>query len=216
MNVKAIIFDSDDTILDFSSVACPVIQDTAQKLTLRIPEDDEINKLWGMPLKLFLKKLWNDVDVDKFKENYYFLIEKCHFNEIAGAKEAIRFLSGMYALGVLTTKPEYLMYDNFKDAGFDLDIFKFLHGAEHSIHRKPDPRVLDKSLEVLGLEPEQVLYVGDSMFDYEAAKNAGLHFVAVETGYYKEKDFIGNGLEKKNIIASVKHLPLWLKAIESN
>ncbi|MGR3219052.1 MAG: HAD family hydrolase [Candidatus Anammoxibacter sp.] len=211
MNLKAIIFDSDDTILDFSSVACPVIQEVALKLKLRIPEDDEINKLWGIPLKLFLKKLWNDVDVDKFKENYYFLIERCHFNEVAGAKETVCILSDEYSLGVLTTKPEYLMHDNFKDAGFDPDLFKFLHGAEHSIHRKPDPRVLDKSLEVLKLEPEQVLYVGDSMFDYEAAKNAGLHFVAVETGYYKEKDFINNGLDKKYIIESVKQLPLWLK-----
>ena len=211
--IKAIIFDSDDTVLDFSCVACPVVQDVAAKMNLRVPEDNEINKLWGMPLGLFLQKLWDDVNVEEFKKLYYSLIEKQEFREINGSKETLHTLSNCYILGVLTTKPEYLMYDNFKCAGFDLDIFKFLHGAEHSPHRKPDPKVFDKSLEILNLLPESVLYVGDSMFDLEAAINAGINFVAVETGFYKEKDFIGKGLKSENVIASVNQLPLWLDKI---
>ena len=208
--IKAIIFDSDDTVLDFSRVACPVIQNVATRMNLRVPDDDEINKLWGMPLGLFLQELWDDVNVDEFKRLYYSLIEKETFCEINGTKETLYTLRRHYILGVLTTKPEYLMYDNFKCAGFDLDIFKFLHGAEHSPHRKPDPKVFDKSLEILNLSPENVLYVGDSMFDLKAAVDAGINFVAVETGFYKEKDFIGKGLESENVIASVKQLPLWL------
>ena len=208
--IKAIIFDSDDTILDFSIVACPVVQETAKKLNLRIPENDEINKLWGMPLGLFLKELWQEVNINEFKKNYYHLIEQRDFNEIEGTKDTLRLLHAKYILGVLTTKPEYLMYDNFKSAGFNLDLFKFMYGAEHSQYRKPDPKVFDKSLEVLELEPKMVLYVGDSMFDCEAALNAGINFVAVETGYYKEKDFVGNGVNPKNVIKSVKYLPKWL------
>jgi len=208
--IKAIIFDSDDTILDFSSVACPVIQDVAGRMNLCVPEDDEINKLWGLPLGLFLQKLWDDVNVSEFEKLYYSLIEKQEFCEIKGTKVTLHALSSRYPLGVLTTKPEYLMYDNFKSAGFDLNVFKFLHGAEHSPHRKPDPKVFDNSLAILNILPENVLYVGDSMFDLEAALDAGINFVAVETGFYKKKDFIHKGLEPENIIESVKHLPLWL------
>lgn len=208
--INAIIFDSDDTILDFSSVACPVIQDVARTLNMRIPESDEINKLWGIPLCLFLKELWHDVDVDKFKKHYYILIDERSFHEIDGAKKTLRSLYGKYVLGVLTTKPEQLMINNFKDAGFDVSLFKFMYGAEHSPYRKPDPKVLDKSLEVLNMKPERVLYVGDSMFDYEAAQNAGLNFVAVETGFYKAEDFIKRGLKACNILTSVKDLPVWL------
>ena len=49
------------------------------------------------------------------------------------------------------------------------------------------------------------------MFDYEAARNAGINFVAVETGYYKERDFVEKGLDVKNVIKSVKYLPSWLE-----
>lgn len=210
--VKAIIFDSDDTILDFSSVACPVVKEVALLLGMRIPDDDEINRLWGIPLRLFLQRLWPDVDIDRFKEDYYRLIEQCSFSEIAGTKETLKALYNDYDLGVLTTKPEYLMYDNFKSAGFDITLFKFLHGAEHSSYRKPDPKVFDRSLEKLGLASGRVLYVGDSMFDYEAATNAGVRYVAVETGYYKKKDFVERGLPPENVIESVKDLTAWLSA----
>ncbi len=210
-DIKAIIFDSDDTILDFSKVACPVIQEVGGILGMRIPHADEINQLWGIPLKTFIKKLWPDVDIPKFKEHYYSIMDEKDFSEIPGAKDTIKTLNKDYTLGVLTTKPERLMLSNFKDAGFDLSFFKFMHGADHAPYRKPDPKVFDKSLEVLGFKPENVLYVGDSMFDMEAAINAGLNFVAVETGFYKRDDFIKNDLNENNIISSVKELPNLLR-----
>lgn len=209
--IKAIIFDSDDTLLDFSVIACPVIQESAKRLNMRIPESDEINKLWGMPLGSFLKVLWEEIDVDEFKKHYYSIMEEKTFSEIEGAGEIIKLLHSKFDLGVITTKPERLMKKHFNDAGFDLTMFKFLHGAEHAPYRKPDPKVFDKSLEILGINPNKVLYVGDSMFDYKAAKGAGINFVGVETGFYKRDDYVKNRLSGSNVITSVKMLPTWLK-----
>ncbi len=209
--ISAIIFDSDDTLLDFSCVASPVIQEAAKRLQMRVPELDEINKLWGMPLQLFIKELIPDVDVEAFKKHYYSIMEEKPFVAIDGAPNTVKELHSNFVLGVLTTKIERLMTKHFNEAGFDLSLFRFLHGAEHSPYRKPDPKVFDKSLEILNIEPERVLYVGDSMFDYEAAKGAGLNFVAVETGFFNSTDFVKNGISSDNVIESIKNLPDWLK-----
>lgn len=214
--IKAIIFDSDDTILDFSKVACPVIKETALRQGLSVPEDDEVNSLWGIPLTLFLKTLWHDVDVYKFKKLYYSLIKKQSFEEIEGAKEVICLLYRDYSLGVLTTKPRHLMYHNFQEAGFDLSLFKFAFAAEDSGFRKPDPRVFDRSIEILNLKPENILYIGDSIYDYQAARDAKINFVAVTTGFYKREDFIKEGLKPKYILMSIKDLPAWLEAGQYN
>lgn len=48
--------------------------------------------------------------------------------------------------------------------------------AEHTNQHKPHPAPLLKCLELLQLNANEVIYVGDSFSDYEAAKSAGIDF----------------------------------------
>jgi pyrophosphatase PpaX len=58
---------------------------------------------------------------------------------------------------------------------------------EETTEHKPHPEPLLKGLELLGGVPkEQAVYVGDSPFDVEAAKAAGLTSVAVSWGAFSE------------------------------
>ena len=43
-------------------------------------------------------------------------------------------------------------------------------------HPKPDPEGLLKCLNELGVKPEEAIYIGDSLFDYQASKAAGMAF----------------------------------------
>ncbi|MDK2848490.1 MAG: hypothetical protein PWP34_1843 [Desulfuromonadales bacterium] len=45
-------------------------------------------------------------------------------------------------------------------------------------HPKPSPDMLLAAVEGLGLTPEEVLFLGDSKLDLQAARNAGVRFVA--------------------------------------
>lgn len=57
-------------------------------------------------------------------------------------------------------------------------------------YHKPDPRAFDQALRYFKVEPMQTVYVGDSLGDAHAAKNAGMHFIAVlESGIRKKIDF---------------------------
>lgn len=45
---------------------------------------------------------------------------------------------------------------------------------------KPNPGIFRKALEILGLEPERSVYIGDNPeFDAQGASNAGMHFLTV-------------------------------------
>ena len=48
-------------------------------------------------------------------------------------------------------------------------------------HPKPDPRHLLAVIELLRVEPSEVLYIGDTTTDLEAARGAGVHFLGLLT-----------------------------------
>jgi phosphoglycolate phosphatase len=59
-------------------------------------------------------------------------------------------------------------------------------------HPKPHPESVEKILETLGLSPGEVLYVGDSVVDRQAADGTGVRFIA-----YKNRE-IADGLLIEN------------------
>lgn len=54
---------------------------------------------------------------------------------------------------------------------------------------KPSPKAMYHLAKALGVEPGEILYVGDHAFDYLCAKGAGAGFVGVLTGSYGENDW---------------------------
>ena len=67
--------------------------------------------------------------------------------------------------------------------------FDHIQTAEEQSHKKPDPRVFDPSLKALGIEANKVVYIGDELKDYYAARDAGVGFVGVETGMATASEF---------------------------
>jgi len=62
-------------------------------------------------------------------------------------------------------------------------VFDLVRGECEEIPRKPDPAGLRFMMGQLGVQPADVLYVGDSATDVETALNAGVACVAVSWGY---------------------------------
>ena len=63
-------------------------------------------------------------------------------------------------------------------------------GVEQVKESKPAPDLLLKALEVLGLTKQEVCYVGDSTYDAQAAKAAGIFFVGYKRpGQISVKNF---------------------------
>jgi phosphoglycolate phosphatase-like HAD superfamily hydrolase len=72
----------------------------------------------------------------------------------------------------------------------------FYHKDNTKFH-KPDPRVFDELLAAHDLKPQDSVYVGDSVGDAIAAKQARLHFIAsLESGLRQKEDFDGHQVDR--------------------
>lgn len=60
--------------------------------------------------------------------------------------------------------------------------FDLIYSLEDYTHKRPDPKGLLEILQTLKVQPEETLYVGDTVNDIKMAKNAHIQSVAVRTG----------------------------------
>lgn len=68
-------------------------------------------------------------------------------------------------------------------------------GEHVGVPRKPDPTSCRMVMQQLGVQPEQVLYVGDSGTDMQTAKNAGLYAVGVTWGFRSKEVLLKYGVD---------------------
>lgn len=209
--IKAIIFDVDDTIIDFSKHVLPNYQKTAKELNLKFKSKASMARYFGTPLKNMIKAFWPKANKKKFETIALKKIKKRKFKAIKGSVNTIKELHKNYTLALLSSKSKILMYPHLKNVKLNKNLFKFIYSKEDVNHHKPNPKVFNKPLKKLKLKKEEILYVGDSIHDYIAAKKAGLNFVAVLTGSYKKSDFLKHNLNNNNILKSLKDLPKWLE-----
>lgn len=93
-----------------------------------------------------------------------------------GMPEVLRFLAGNMKLALATNRGHSVRHilDHFCLTPY----FSKVVTCQDVQHPKPSPDMLLAAVEGLGLTPEQVLFVGDSVLDRQAARNAGVKFVA--------------------------------------
>lgn len=211
MAIKAIIFDVDNTLIDAGEISTKAYIQTAKQLNLKNIPAREIKKLYGIPSHVIIKKLWPKANIKKFQQIKHKKILSKKVKEIPGAKEIIKQVHGKYKLGLLSSKTRVLMYPHLKQINLSTKYFRFIYSADNVKFHKPNPKVFSKALNRLKLKRNEILYVGDSIYDFIATKKAKLNFTAVLTGNYKKKDFLKLGLKNENVLKSIKNLSKWLK-----
>jgi pyrophosphatase PpaX len=71
-------------------------------------------------------------------------------------------------------------------------LFDVVVGGDEHAKQKPEPDLLLLALERLGAEPADGAYVGDSPFDMQAARSAGMHAVGVSWGGIHGRDALAD------------------------
>jgi HAD superfamily hydrolase (TIGR01458 family) len=99
--------------------------------------------------------------------------------------------------------------------GLRLDAGAFVRALEYATGRtavvlgKPDPAFYRTAVDDLGLEPDQVVMVGDDIrTDVEGAQRAGLTGVLVRTGKFSPSDLAGD-VSPDAVLDSIGDLPRW-------
>lgn len=178
--IKTVIFDFDDTLVRTSETkfeALRVMGQTYYGLTLT---DPDIRAVWGMPFPDFLTRLFGPVDtIDNLKRRYDGMRLQFPTLPYEDALPTLRRLLQTYPVGILSSAARSWLWDDLERLRFPTEQLFWVQGAEHTPVHKPDPAVFAPLLQRLRpqqITPAEILYVGDSLNDYYAARDAGLAF----------------------------------------
>ena len=206
--VKAIVFDVDGVLIDSTKIIVEAYEETAEKLGLRIPSPFEVAGLMGRPLSEIVEILWPGSNAELYMKEYrkLFMDESLVIPGIEGAVDAVRRIRECgFRVGILSGKIAFFIEKHLKEAGFDMNWFEVVVSFETTKKHKPDPEPLLFAIDKLGVKPEEAIYVGDAISDYECARDAKVEYFAVLTGSSRRVDL--ERLRVRNVVKSVVELP---------
>lgn len=80
-------------------------------------------------------------------------------------------------------------------------------GKEPIVMGKPHSLIFERSLSLLGMDPEEVIMIGDRYDnDVAGAMNAGLRSIMVETGVHRKKDIPEKGPFPDLVVGTLEEL----------
>jgi len=188
--VKAIFFDMDGTSIDSLPVHIDFLKDMSKKfnLNLDLPSKDNGRRIAASPMSAVFRKAGfpeelipelNEIYKTSFKENY-------SVKPFRGIKEVWKALKEKgFIIGIVTSNH----LGNIKSAlGEDTTkLFDLIYTADNKDAIGKANQLKD-ALSKLNLSADQLIYVGDVMKDYNAAKEAGVKFIGVTYGWEIEKN----------------------------
>ncbi|HYD35714.1 MAG TPA: HAD hydrolase-like protein [Vitreimonas sp.] len=206
--LKAIIFDFDDTLLKTRIIKYQAVKYCGQKFYNLELSDADIDQHWGKPFLSFLSEVYRNIEpVEALAANYKSIVGQFKNEAYEGTLETIDALSVQYKLGILSSAAQYLVIDDMKSAGLEMEKFLYIQTAEDTAVHKPDPTVFQPLIRTFtghGIGVNEMLYIGDTLFDWEAATKAGLHFIAMADRTTPALKFSEKG---SKYITDLRHLP---------
>ena len=194
MQKKYVIFDVDGTLIASEHVTLESLKVTMKDLYERDLEDEEIEFAIWLPGQYSLEKL----KIERVEETLRIWFENIkRFAHKAylypGVKELLQKLKLQgFKLGIVSARYDYEIFedDKLKEV---LEYFDVI--VPYSSHLKPKPHTdqLEIALRKLKALKSEAVYVGDTMVDYECAKNSGVDFILANWGerdklkYFEEK-----------------------------
>lgn len=195
--IKAVILDLDDTTF-MTEAACFNLENDVLSAMGRMPMSREVHlQTWGRPLFDAIRDRSPGVDVEEFRRAYEPLINHYVANgmldvvppETLAAIDEMRSGLNKAVLALTSREESELRHILVADHPLRLRLEEIYHKDNMQYH-KPDPRAFEHIERNHGWRPDECVYVGDSTSDAEAAKGAGLHFVAsLESGLRTKDDF---------------------------
>ncbi|HVF69623.1 MAG TPA: HAD-IA family hydrolase [Xanthomonadales bacterium] len=181
--IKAIIFDFDDTLVKTKECKWDALKETGKRHYGLDITDEHIKKFWGKPFDEMLSGvLMNSDKYINLKINYESVTQEFPMKAFDDAVSVVNKLLENYKIGILSSSSKSLLMNDLKLLNFPADKFSYIQTYEDTQEHKPHPEVFSPILTHLkknGIGKEELIYVGNAVIDFEAAKHAGLKFCAI-------------------------------------
>ncbi|MBA2442443.1 MAG: HAD-IA family hydrolase [Rubrobacter sp.] len=190
MTLRVVLFDFDGTLVDTTELIYQSMRHATRSVLGRELSRETLLAGVGRPLPQQMEVL-DAEHAEELLETYRHHNEKHHndfIKEFPGVEKTLaRLQHAGLEVGVVTSKrrPSVRMaLDSFPGLGEVTDRFVTM---EDTTEHKPHPEPLLAGLRRLGgVSPEEAAYVGDSPYDIEAARAAGVVSVGVSWGAFPE------------------------------
>jgi pyrophosphatase PpaX len=185
-----VLFDLDGTVVDSGGIILASMRHATQTVLRREYSDDELMVNVGGPGLEAQMEALAPGRVDELVRVYRAHNEPLHttLEAFPGVVDVLAQLKdGGRRLGVVTAKRRSTVEIAFAKLPL-AHLFEVVVGGDETDRHKPDPAPLLLGLERLGAAPEQSAYVGDSPYDMQAARAAGMFGVGVTWGQIHDRD----------------------------
>lgn len=197
------VFDCDGTLIDGQASICRAMDAAFAEVALPAPDRHLIRRMVGLSLPQAIRKLAPDVDPDLQAE----LVEA--YKRAFRAQREAGELSQPLFDGILS------LLDALHSAGWRLAVATGMSRrgldhclAAHGLARlfvslqtadehpsKPHPAMLEAALSEAMADPREAVMIGDTAYDMQMARDAGIRAIGVEWGYHAPPELRAAGAE---------------------
>src|SRR3989344_1910045 len=205
---KAILFDLDGTLIDSLPWHVRAFHEILEERNIRIKRE-KLQAYMGKPTQIIFKELKNKHII---KENLKKLREdrRYHYFSLVGKRnllfpntiQILKKLKKEYKIGLVTSSSS-LIYKHSAPKELQ-NLFETTITIDNVKHGKPHPEPLLKAAKDLSLKLNECIYIGDAIFDMQAAKKAEMLAIGITTGYTSSKNLKKAGADK--VIKNLKEI----------
>ena len=198
---SCVIFDCDGTLVDGQASICEAMETAFAGAGLAAPSRNAIRRIVGLSLPQALRDLAPDASDDQraiVVEGYKTAFRtartegRLHEPLFDGMGDLLRRLHARgITLGVATGKSDRGLSSCLAMHGI-ADLFATLQTADRH-PSKPDPTMLEAALIEAGATADRAVMVGDTSFDMEMARAAGVRAIGVSWGYHAPAELLEYG-----------------------
>ena len=199
--LRAVMFDLDGTLLDTLQDLCDSVNRVMASLGYPTHSIDSVRWFVGEGARTLVERSLpashrSEPEIEAALESYradYRVNWNVATKPYDGIPELLAELKARgIALSVLSNKPHAMTVKCIE--GYLAHVpFKAILGQRDDVAKKPDPAGAHEASRLMGVEPSEVLYVGDTGVDMETAHAAGMFALGVTWGFRPESELRENG-----------------------
>ena len=197
MQPPAILFDLDGTLVDSIDLIVAAALNAFASRPGPSPTEAQIRNTIGRPLPTtFGPWLVDDNDlpflIAKYRE-YQLEHHDRLTNAYDGIVDAVAVLHGAGCrMGIVTSKVGFMAERALVHTGL-ASYMQCIIASDSTTKHKPEPEPVLLALERLNIAADDAVFVGDSPYDMQAARAAGVHALGVTWGAFEEQLLVDAG-----------------------
>ena len=199
-DLKLIVFDCDGTLVDSQHMILEAMVLACDVHGLEKPEAEAVRRVVGLSLFNAVQTMMpqhGDDLIERVVASYRDAFQDLRLQNIEeplypGTKEVLKGLEDRgYLLGVATGKSGRGLRNTLKN--HDIAHHFITTQTADGNPSKPHPEMLEKAIAEAGADANNTIMVGDTSFDVDMSKNAGVKALGVAWGYHPKNELFDAG-----------------------